>query len=127
MVILCSGALAFIVLYNLTNINIIERQREIATVKVLGFNRMEASSYVLRDNIILSVIGGIVGLPLGKLLHFYVMSQIQVDMINFDMRISVWSYVFAISLTLIFTLVSNFFMNFKINKINMSESLKSIE
>ena len=126
-VILCSGALAFIVLYNLTNINIIERQREIATVKVLGFNRMEASSYVLRDNIILSVIGGIVGLPLGKLLHFYVMSQIQVDMINFDMRISVWSYVFAISLTLIFTLVSNFFMNFKINKINMSESLKSIE
>ncbi len=75
-IILFAGALAFVVLYNLTNINIIERIREVATIKVLGFHSGETSSYVLRENLMFSVLGGLLGLGLGKLLHWYVMLQI---------------------------------------------------
>lgn len=122
-----AGTLAFLVLYNLSNINIIERTREVATVKVLGFSSKETASYILRENIILSVLGSLIGLLLGKLLHLYVISQIQVDAISFDTHISVWSYLISFTCTIIFTLTTNFIMRIKLEKINMTESLKSVE
>ena len=91
MVVFCAGALAFIVLYNLTNINITERTREIATVKVLGFFPRETASYVFSENMVLCVISALVGLPAGKLLHAFVMAQIKIDMMRFDVRISLLS------------------------------------
>ncbi len=127
LIILCAGALAFIVLYNLTNINIMERVREVATVKVLGFNGRETGSYVLRENIILSVLGALIGLVAGIFLHMFVMSFVHVDMLAFDVRISVWSYLLSFAITVVFTLIVNFFMRFKLDKINMAESLKSVE
>ena len=127
LIILSAGALAFIVLYNLTNINIMERTREIATVKVLGFNSRETSAYVLRENVILSVIGALIGLVAGIFLHMFVMSFISVDMLAFDIRISVWSYPLSFAITVFFAFVANFFMRFKLDRINMAESLKSVE
>lgn len=127
LIIVSAAALAFIVLYNLTNINIIERNREIATVKVLGFYSNETASYVLRENIILSIIGSIIGLYLGKLLHLYIMKQIQVEQMTFDIKINFLSYVLALVITIIFALISNFIMHFKLDKINMAESMKSVE
>ena len=127
LIILSAGALAFIVLYNLTNINIMERTREIATVKVLGFNSRETSAYVLRENVVLSVIGALIGIVAGIFLHMFVMSFISVDMLAFDIRISVWSYLLSFAITVFFAFVANFFMRFKLDRINMAESLKSVE
>ena len=127
LVIVCAGSLAFIVLYNLTSINITERIREIATIKVLGFYPMETGAYVFRENTILSVIGALAGILMGKLLHAYVMTQIKIDLMHFDIRIAGLSYAFAFCLTLVFAAVVNFVMFFKLEKINMAESLKSIE
>ena len=127
LVVFCAGALAFIVLYNLTNINITERVREIATLKVLGFYAGETASYVFRENMILSVLGALFGLPVGKLLHSYVMHQIHVDGICFDIRILVLSYLIAVALTLVFTGIVNSVMYFKIKRVDMTESLKSVE
>lgn len=127
LVVFCAGALAFIVLYNLTNINITERVREIATLKVLGFYAGETASYVFRENLILTTLGALVGLPLGKLLHSYVMSQIRVDGICFDVRVLALSYVISVALTLVFACIVNSVMYFKIKKIDMTESLKSVE
>ncbi|MEA4964487.1 MAG: FtsX-like permease family protein [Oscillospiraceae bacterium] len=124
---LCAGALAFIVLYNLTNINITERIREIATIKVLGFYEGETSTYVFRENLILTSLGALLGLPLGKLLHLYVMGQIKIDMMRFDVRVTILSYVSAVLLTLAFAGIVNFVMLYKIRKIDMAESLKSVE
>lgn len=126
-VIMCAGALAFIVLYNLTNINITERVREIATIKVLGFYSNETAQYVFRENIILTAIGALVGLPLGRVLHAFIMYTIKIDMVSFLTYIAPISYVWAILLTFVFAIVVNFFMMFKLAKINMAESLKSIE
>lgn len=126
-VVLFAGALAFVVLYNLTNINIIERMREVATVKVLGFRPGETASYVLRENIIFSVIGGLIGLGVGWLLHGYVMAQVHVDAMTFDVRISALSYVIAFACTIGFTVIANIIMRFKLDKVNMAESLKSVE
>ncbi|MBE5762380.1 MAG: FtsX-like permease family protein [Clostridiales bacterium] len=123
----CAGALAFIVLYNLTNINITERIREIATIKVLGFYPGETASYVFRENFVLSIMGAILGLPLGKLLHAYVMAQINIDMIHFDPRITAISFLMSAVFTLAFAGVVNFVMYFKLKKIDMAESLKSVE
>jgi len=123
----CAGALAFIVLYNLTNININERIREIATIKVLGFRQWESASYVFRENLVLTVMGAGVGIPLGIWLHSYVMSNIRIDMISFDVKILWHSYALAIALTLLFAAVVDFFMYFRLNRINMAESLKSVE
>ena len=123
----CAGALAFIVLYNLTNINITERIREIATIKVLGFYPGETASYVFRENNALTFMGMIVGLPLGKWLHAYVMSQIKIDTISFDVRISALSILYSLVLTIVFAAVVNFFMYFRLRNIDMAESLKSIE
>ena len=126
-VILSAAGLAFVVLYNLTNINITERIREIATIKVLGFYPNETSAYVFRENIILTLIGTIVGLGLGVLLHKYVMAQIIVDMVYFNTHIETISYVYAVILTFIFALMVNLVMRRKLSRINMAESLKSVE
>ena len=127
LVVICAAALAFIVLYNLTNINITERIREIATVKVLGFTLRETASYALSENLVLSAIGALVGLPLGKALHAFVMAQIKVDMVIFDVRVTVLSYCISVALTLLFAWLVNLFMLRKIDRINMAESLKTIE
>lgn len=127
LIIACAGALAFIVLYNLTNINITERIREIATIKVLGFYPRETSSYVFRENLILTAISALVGLPLGKLLHTFVMTQIKVNLMNFDVHVAPLSYIYALIGTFIFAFVVNIAMKRKLNKISMTESLKSVE
>ena len=127
LIVFCAAMLALIVLYNLTNINITERVREIATIKVLGFYANETASYVFRENILLTAMGALIGLVLGKLLHLYVMNQIRIDMISFDIRIEPLSMLFSLGLTFLFTLGVNLLMRIKLDKINMAESLKSIE
>ena len=127
LVVFSAGTLAFIVLYNLTNINITERTREIATVKVLGFFPRETASYVFSENFLLCFISALAGLPLGKALHAFVMSQIRIDMIRFDVRVSLLSYGLAVVLTFAFAILVNFALRFKLEKINMAESLKTVE
>ena len=129
MVTVCAGALAFIVLYNLTNININERIREIATIKVLGFYPGETSAYVFRENRPTSIPKNVrvLSLPLGKWLHAYVMSQIRIDTIAFDVRIAWQSVMFSMLLTAVFAAIVNVVMYFKLRRISMAESLKSIE
>lgn len=126
-IIFCAAALAFIVLYNLTNINITERIREIATIKVLGFYKNETASYVFRENIALTAVGSAAGLFLGKLFHAFVMSCVKVDMIAFDVRIKTVSYLYSVLLTLLFAWLVNKFMSGKLEKISMTESLKSVD
>ena len=126
-VVLGAAALAFIVLYNLTNINITEREREIATIKVLGFYDGETNRYIFRENIILTVLGALVGLPMGKLLHAYVMGQIKIDLMCFDVRVAPLSYLISAALTLVFGLLVNLALRRKIRTIDMSQALKSIE
>jgi len=127
LIIICAGSLAFIVLYNLTNINITERIREIATIKVLGFYAKETADYVFRENLVLTGMGAIVGLGLGKWLHWFVMYHINIDMISFKTLIEPASYLWSLVLTFVFALLVNGLMFFKLEKINMAESLKSIE
>ena len=127
LVIVCAAGLAFIVLYNLTNINITEREREIATIKVLGFFKKETAAYVLRENLFLTGLGIAVGLVLGKLLLHFVMSQMIVDMVRFKERILLPSYLYSVGLTFMFNLAVNLVMENKLEKINMAESLKSVE
>lgn len=123
----CAGSLAFIVLYNLTNINITERLREIATIKVLGFYRRETASYVFRENLVLTGIGAGVGLIMGYYLHRFVMYNIDIDMIAFDVHIAPRSVLLSIVLTFIFAGIVDWVMNKKLDAINMAESMKSVE
>ena len=127
LVIFCAASLALIVLYNLTNINITERIREIATIKVLGFYARETADYVFRENIVLTAIGALVGLGLGKALHWFIMFHVNIDMISFRTYIKPVSYLFSILLTFGFAVFVNILMQHKLDKINMAESLKSIE
>ncbi len=127
MIVLFAGALAFVVLYNLTNINITERAREIATVKVLGFYDVETDMYVFRENFVLTLLGILVGLPMGIGLHAFVMGQIKLDMITFDVRIAPVSYVIAALLTLVFSVLVSLILRLKIRRIDMAQALKSIE
>lgn len=127
LVIISAGALAFVVLFNLSNINITERQREIATIKVLGFYRRETSSYVFRENMVLTLLGSLLGLPFGYLLHRFVMSQIKIDLVSFNVRIAAVSYILSVVLTFVFAFIVELFMRKKIDRIDMAESLKSIE
>lgn len=127
LVIVCAAALAFIVIYNLTNINITERTREIATIKVLGFFRRETSAYVLRENLFLTTAGIIAGIIFAIPLHSFVMSQIKVDIVDFSTVIFPISYVYSAVLTFIFNFIVNLFMEIKLEKINMAESLKSVD
>lgn len=127
MIILCAGLLAFIVLYNLTNINISERIREIATIKVLGFYPQEAASYVFRENLVLTGMGALFGLLLGVVFHAFVMDAIKVDMMYFKPIISPLSFAFAVLLTFGFALIVNAIMRRRIDNIDMAGALKSIE
>lgn len=126
-VVFCAGLLAIIVLYNLTNINITERIREIATIKVLGFNASETAAYVFKENMALTVIGSLLGLAFGRLLLLFVMSQIKIDFVWFKAIANPISYVWALSLTLLSAVVVDFIFYFRLEKINMAEALKSVE
>ena len=126
-IVVCAGLLAVIVLYNLTNININERIREIATIKVLGFNASETAAYVFKENITLTVIGAGVGLGLGYLLLLFVMQQIKIDMVWFKAIAMRPSYIWSVVLTMLSACVVNFVFYFKLDKINMAEALKSVE
>ena len=127
LIIACAGALAFIVIYNLTNINITERIREIATIKVLGFHSREVTSYVYRENLFLTGISAIIGIFLGKLLLSYIMSEIKVDMIFFPTRITSGGIIMSLVLTFVFASIVMFALYFKLQKISMTESLKTVE
>ena len=127
LVIFSAGALAFIVLYNLTNINITERIREIATIKVLGFYPVETAIYVFRENMVLTGIGGTIGLLLGYFLHRFVMYNIDIDAVSFEAAIKPVSYLYSIALTFLFAVIVNVVMYFKLGRINMAESMKTIE
>ncbi|MBO0473219.1 ABC transporter permease [Enterococcus ureasiticus] len=122
-----SGLLAFIVLYNLTNINISERIRELSTIKVLGFYDKEVTMYVYRENIILTLIGIFFGCFFGKLVHSYVLTTVEVDMLMFSPTIHWLSYLYSALITLFFTLLVMFFMHRKLKKVDMIEALKSNE
>ena len=119
--------LNFVVLYNLTNINIGERVREIATIKVLGFYPHETDAYIYRENIVLTLVGTALGLVLGRYLHGFVITTAEIDMIMFTRSISVQSFILSAVLTFVFSTLVNFFMHFKLKAISMTESLKSIE
>ena len=126
-VVVCAGALAVIVLYNLTNISITERIREIATIKVLGFNARETAMYVFKENLLLTAMGALLGLGGGVLLLEFVMSQIKVDMVWMFASLEPLSYVWALLLTFLSALLVDFLLYFKLDKINMAEALKSVE
>ncbi len=125
--VLAAGALAFIVLYNLSNVNITERQRELATIKVLGFRDQEVTAYVYRENIFLTLFGALTGMVMGFLLHRYIMTTLEITNMMFGKNIEWTSYLFALLLTFLFSAVVNFIMHFALKRINMVESLKSIE
>ena len=125
--IVSAGMLAFVVLYNLNNINITERQRELATLKVLGFYDGEVSQYVLRENVILTALGIVFGAIFGILLHRYVITTVEVDAVMFGRNIKPMSFVYGGILTSVFSAVVNAVMHFKLKTINMVESLKSVE
>lgn len=126
-IVVCAGLLAGTVLYNLTNINITERVREIATIKVLGFHAGESAAYVFKENLLLSFLGVLVGLPGGILLLEFVMSQIQIDMVWMPARLEFFSYILAMVLTMLCACLVDFLLYFKLEKINMAEALKSVE
>lgn len=125
--IICAAALAFVVLYNLTNINIAERVREIATFKVLGFNNKETSSFIYKENIVLTLLGIIFGLVLGIFLTSFIVHTVEIDNIMFGRVIYPTTYIFAAGFTMLFSLIVNAVMSFKIKDVNMVESLKSVE
>ena len=125
--ILAAGALAFVVLYNLTNINITERLREIATIKVLGFRDQEVASYVYRENVFLTIVGSLVGLVLGFSLHLFVIRTMEIDTMMFGRNIHVLSFLYSMVLTMAFSVFVNLFMSKKLQNIDMAASLKSVE
>ena len=125
--IISAGMLAFVVLYNLNNINITERQRELATLKVLGFYDGEVSQYVFRENILLSFIGILAGAVFGIFLHRYVITTVEVDAVMFGRNIKPISFVYSGIITFGFSMFVNMVMHFKLKKIDMVESLKSVE
>ena len=127
LIIVSAAMLAFVVLYNLTNINITERIREIATIKVLGFYDSEVSAYVFRENILLTLIGDAIGLGAGVWLHRFVMQVAQTDSVMFGQTLPLWCFAAAFVLTFIFALLVDFIMHYRLKKVSMAESLKSVE
>jgi len=125
--IVVAGMLSFVVLYNLNNINITERRRELATLKVLGFHDMEVAMYVYRENILLMLLGVLVGCGIGKFLHHFTISTVEVDAAMFGREVHLASYVISALFTIGFSAFVNWMMYFKLRKINMVESLKSVE
>lgn len=125
--IVSAGLLAFVVLYNLNNINITERKRELATLKVLGFYDLEVAEYVYRENVILTILGILAGAGIGVALHQYIIQTVEVDMMMFGRNVFPSSYLFSGLLTLVFSLFVNYMMYYRLKKIDMIESLKSVE
>ncbi len=125
--IISAGLLAFVVLYNLNNINITERKRELATIKLLGFYNGEVATYVYRENVLLTLIGAAIGVVLGLILHGYVVKTIEVDIMMFGRTIKNFSYLYSFVLTILFSFFVNIVMYFHLKKIDMVESLKSVE
>lgn len=126
-IIVCAGALAFVVLYNLANINVEERVREIATIKVLGFYDREVSAYIYRESILSSLLGIGVGLLLGIPFLRFIIRTAEVDAVMFNPALSPTMFLFSALLSLLFSLVVNLAMHFRLKKIDMVQSLKSIE
>ena len=125
--IISAGLLAFVVLYNLANVNISERIRELATIKVLGFYDREVYSYIARETIILTIIGIILGLIGGYFLNFYIIGTCEIDIMRFPKIIDFISYIYAILITVLFSVIVNIFTYFALKKIDMIASLKSVE
>ncbi|MEE1187076.1 MAG: FtsX-like permease family protein [Acutalibacteraceae bacterium] len=125
--IVSAGALAFVVLFNLSNINITERKREVATLKVLGFTNKQTGAYIIRENIILSLFGTAAGLLFGRILTGFVVQQAEIDMVMFGRTVYAESFVLAAVITMIFAVAVSLLMNIRIKHINMVESLKSVE
>lgn len=125
--VICAAALAFVVIYNLTNINIQERLREIATVKVLGFYDFESALYVLRENLLLTLLGAAAGIPLGLALNAFVVGQIELDMIHFIPRVAPVSYLASVALTILFSLLVDLFMLRRLSSIDPAAALKAAE
>ena len=125
--ILSAGMLAFVVLYNLNNINITERKRELATLKVLGFYNNEVCAYVYRENIILTLVGAVFGMALGRILHQFIIVTVEIDSVMFGRNINAVSYLYGFLITIAFSCIVNGVMYFKLKNINMVESLKSVE
>lgn len=127
LIVLFSGALAFIVIFNLTNINLAERSREIATVQVLGFYPKETESYVLSENLLLSILASFIGIPLGMVFHRAVMSMILIDSLAVDIHVEKVSFLPSIICTIAFAIIVDVFMKRQVDKIKMAESLKAVE
>ena len=126
-IIVCAGGLAFVVLFNLSNINITERLREIATIKVLGFYAPEVGAYVFRENLVLTLLGSLAGIPMGIWLHSFVIRELSFDMASFHVTILPMSFLYSIAMTFVFAFVVDLFMRPRLEKISMVESLKAIE
>ena len=126
-IILTAGSLAFVVLTNLTQVNISERVREIATLKVLGFRRREVYSYIFKEIMLLSVIGGLIGLPLGVLEHHFIMNIISMEMVMFGMTLKLPTYLYAYGITIVFTVIVMSLTRKSLHNVEMIESLKSVE
>lgn len=126
-IIIAAGLLAFVVLYNLNYINISERRRELATLKVLGFYDIEVSQYVFRENVILTVIGAAAGVLIGLVLHRFVILTAEIDMMMFGRNVKAVSFLYSILLTFLFSMLVNVFMHFQLKKLDMVESMKSVE
>ena len=127
LIICCAAALAFVVLYNLTNINITERLRELATLKVLGFYDRELSAYVYRENVLLTVFGVALGLVMGKFLHQWLVLTVEIDMVMFGRQARPMSYLYAVGLTVLFSALVNLAARRRLRRIDMVESLKTVE
>ena len=127
LIIVCAACLAFVVLYNLTNINIAERVKEIATIKVLGFYDREVDAYVNRESVILTIIGALLGLVGGVALHKFVILTVEVDAVMFGRDIQPMSFIYSLALTFLFSLIVNLFMGRKLKQISMVESMKAPE
>ena len=125
--IVSAGLLAFVLLYNLSNVNISERIRELATIKVLGFYDKEVYTYVTRETILLTIIGIAFGLIAGYFLNYFIIGTCEIDILRFSKIVHPISYLYAILITVLFTIIVNIFTYFALKKINMIESLKSIE
>lgn len=125
--IISAGGLAFLVLYNLNNISIEERKKELATLKVLGFYDGEVSVYVLRENIIITMLGIGVGVIVGRIMHAFVISTCEIDMVMFGRYVSGKSMLYCILLTIFFAAIINWYMHFSMKKIDMASSMKSVD
>ena len=126
-VIVAAAVLAFVVLYNLTNINITERTRELATLKVLGFYDVETSAYVYRENIFLTIFGILMGLVMGRFLHSWLILTVEVNQVMFGRTAPMYAYVYAAVLTVLFSAIVNVVAHYKLKKVDMVESLKTVE